>query len=214
MEFTADEKGLFAKKLFKKITVAYEDIGSITALSAQKTLIKTKSGDEYIDEEGSLGLTQRFPAVFDMIVRHNIPYKYQGMVEANIVGVMDRAGVDEYVDKFIDEINPQVRDILREKLGEDFTPEFIVREVHQETMLYIKLLKNGEVISVDGRTFDDPEADMTDVFDFAMLAYLGLWDSETKSGKYVVLDETDEILEGAEIHCEECYKKLVRDGLV
>ncbi len=210
MTFSADEKGLHERKLFKKILIPYEDIEAIRGINMQKTIIITKDGKEYMDEDDYIGLLHRFPIVSDMIPKYNIAYKYEGTLEANMTGIMDETEMKNSIDESLEGIKEEIKEVIREKLGDGYSPEFIVRSVHNEIMLYIRLLKDGNVIDAQNGSFDEPDEGITEVFDFTLLAYMLEWDSEETSAKYVVLDEHDEIMEGILIHCEEYHKSINR----
>ena len=210
MTFSADEKGLHEKKFFKKIFIPYEDIESLTGIDMQKTAVKTKNGTEYTDEDPYIGLIHRFPIVADMIPKHNIAYRYEGLLEANMIGIMEEAEMKQSIDRFMDEISGEIIALIRESLGDEYSAEFMLHSLHNEVMLYTRLLKDGNVIDVHNGSFDEPDDGITEVFDSTMLAYMVEWSSEDAAARYVVLDEHDEILEGIQIHCEEYHKRINR----
>ncbi len=202
MKFEADEKGIYLKKLFKKITIPYGEIKSIIAKSPQVTFITTKDGKEYMDED-MIGLPFRYFFIFDKISEYNIGYRYEGQVEESIFGIFTGDKVQEYIDKQVEEVRDKAIAVTRNKLGNEYDLEFIVKTIHKETFLFIRLLKDGQVINAFNNSLDDQEAGVTEVFNFTMLSYLHEWDAHTGTGRYVVLDERAGIPDEVDLHCSE-----------
>ena len=174
--------------------------------STYETIITTKDGTGYMDRDDKknpVELINRSDIVLDMIVKYGIDYKFEHDFDDDIAGIMTEEEMQEYISGFIHDIRDEIRSIFRRKLGDAYDPDFQVRRMHADVAVCVRLFKDGE--RMDPLLYDrvyDVEDGRDDVFYFSPIASLCEWNGASKSGRYVVMDTYDLVIEGIESACD------------
>ncbi|MBO4927739.1 MAG: hypothetical protein J5379_05755 [Clostridiales bacterium] len=189
MKINADSECLLVKKLLHTVKVPYGDIKSIVYSEDCKTTVRTHGKQEY-RETSLFGLMDRCSIIYDKILDYNIAFKDERTIEEGEGGIFGEEEKNAYVQKFLDAVREDSIAMIKDRIGPKFSLEFLVKDIHLETSLYTRLLKDDKVISdIPNPMINYPEDGIKDAFDVTLLAYLCEWDPKTKTGKYVVLNE-------------------------
>lgn len=220
MKITADEYGIFIKKLFKSEKIPYKDITKITIEGLNRTVIKTRFGEEFVDTE-LMGITFNYPVVMDKILQSNIVFEDKFATSTLTEKIIEEANKQEYVDSLVAAFEPEAREIIKTRLGERHDISLEVMEIHRDTVLCMRLLRDG----VEVTDYPDPYEAYDDVkirtaFDTETLLMLTEWDPVGRDGKYIVAlddedakDEKTALLESVNDFCDDYLEVNSREYL-
>ena len=142
MKITANENGIVIKKLFKEVEIPYGSIEKIVIEDQNRTVISTRSGDEYIDAS-PMGITFNYPIVADKIVQLNIAFEDKWVVSDYSDTIIEEENKQEYVDSLLASFEPEASKMIKERLGERHDISLEVLEIHRDTVLCMRLLRDG-----------------------------------------------------------------------
>lgn len=191
IRFCVTENGIRVKKsLLSSVEISFDEIAKIR-VAAGDSLIRTKSGDEYVSSSVGV-MTHSYPEIYDRIVAHNI--EFTDDYETTGVGkTYTHDEVLEMVSKVTSTAQETADRVIREKLGNEYSAVLRVKEKNEDSIMYFSLAKDGEVVKLP-REFNNGLADSEETaFDDMVLFFMVAWHAETKTGRYgVTVELTDE----------------------
>ncbi len=196
MRATADENGIYISKLFKKITVPYGNIEGIVEETRDKTLIKTRDGEEYTITE-PYGLVFNCPIVVDKVVSQGISFEDKAIMSDSMGSIIDGSEAEGYIDDLLKDFRGDAEDVIKSRLGDRHDLELEVLDIHQQKVLSMRLLRNGKLVTdlPDGfKNYDDVEIPVS--FDVQCLLMLCSWDPATYTGRYVIMLDDESFPQG------------------
>lgn len=186
MKITADENGIVIKALLKKTEIPYGDIEKIVVEGQNRTVIKTRSGDEYVDT-AFMGITFNYPVVADKIVQMNIAFEDKMVVSDYSDTVIEEENKQEYVDSLLASFEPEAGMMIKERLGERHDISLEVLEIHRDTVLCMRLLRDGiEVTDYPDSFKEYDDVKIREAFETQCLLMLCEWDPLSRSGRYII----------------------------
>ena len=186
MKITADENGIVIKALLKKTEIPYGDIEKIVVEGQNRTVIKTRSGDEYVDT-AFMGITFNYPVVADKIVQMNIAFEDKMVVSDYSDTVIEEENKQEYVDSLLASFEPEAGRMIKERLGERHDISLEVLEIHRDTVLCMRLLRDGiEVTDYPDSFKEYDDVKIREAFETQCLLMLCEWDPLSRSGRYII----------------------------
>lgn len=186
MKITADENGIVIKALLKKTEIPYGDIEKIVVEGQNRTVIKTRSGDEYVDTV-FMGITFNYPVVADKIVQMNIAFEDKMVVSDYSDTVIEEENKQEYVDSLLASFEPEAGMMIKERLGERHDISLEVLEIHRDTVLCMRLLRDGiEVTDYPDSFKEYDDVKIREAFETQCLLMLCEWDPLSRSGRYII----------------------------
>lgn len=220
MKITADENGIIVKKLFKSEEIPYKEITKITIEGLNRCVIKTRSGEEYVDTV-HMGITFNYPVVMDKIVQLGIAFEDKFIVSDFPHKFIDELNKQEYVDTLVAAFEPEAREIIKTRLGERHDISLEVMEIHRDTVLCMRLLRDGvEVTDYPDSYKDYDDVKIREAFDTETLLILTEWDPLSRSGKYIVglddeeaHDEKAALIESVNDFCDDYLEVNSREYL-
>lgn len=186
MKITANENGIVIKKLLKDIEIPYNDITKIIIEGKDRTIIQTRSGEEYIDTT-FMGITFNYPIVVDKLVECDIAFDDRYVVSDYSDTIIEENKKQEYVDSLLKEFEPEASKMIKSRLGERHDISLEVLEIHRDTVLCMRLLRDGvEVTDYHDsfKAYDDVK--IREAFETQCLLMLCEWNPLTHSGKYII----------------------------
>ena len=188
--FFVTENGIRIKKsLFSSVEVPFPEIKSIVIASGNSS-VTTKDGKKYTSTRVDL-ITNRFPELYDLIVEHNIRFDNQ----YDISGIGKTYSHDE-VDKMIEETRDLAKKtadhLITERLGEEYSVALDVKENNEGAVLFFRLSKNGEIVTLPKDANNGLYDSEPNTFDDMVLSFLCSWDPDTRSGSYGVTVEMED----------------------
>lgn len=186
MKITANENGIVIKKLFKSIEIPYGDITGIVVEGKDHTVIKTRSEEEYVDNS-FMGVTFNYPIVMDKVFQLNIPFEDKFVVSDYSDTVIEEGDKTGYVDSLLASFEPEAREMIKTRIGGRYDISLEVLEVHRDTVLCMRLLRDGNEVSDyhdSFKNYDDVE--IREAFETQCLLMLCSWDPLSRSGRYIV----------------------------
>lgn len=182
-----DDNGINIKKLFKKQVIPYSEIKSIVIMDTENVAteyaVTKKDGEVITYKEGMF--TKRDP-LYRAIKKYNIYFKDEEEYKKaeNLYSEEDINKMIVQVQAFVNEYS---RSYIRERLGEEFDIDTVVRDEGQYISIYLRVTANGQLVIV---TKDDspclaPDEDMY-AFDDIVMGYLIEWDG---CGRYGITEE-------------------------
>lgn len=192
MKIEANEYGIVIKKLFKSTEIPYKEITKITIEGLNRTVIQTRSGEEYVDTM-HMGITFNYPVVMDKIFESNIVFEDKFIVSDFPHKFIKEADKKEYVDSLVASFEPEAREMIKSRLGERHDISLEVLEIHRDTVLCMRLLRDGvEVTDYPDSYKDYDDVKIREAFDTETLLILTEWDPVGRDGKYIVgLDDEE-----------------------
>ena len=220
MKITADGNGIVIKKLFKSEEIPYKDIAKITVEGLNRTVIRTRSGEEYVDT-AHMGITFNYPIVMDKIFQSNIVFEDKFATSALTEKIIEEENKQEYVDSLVAVFEPEAREIIKTKLGERHDIAIEVMEIHRDTVLCMRLLRDGiEVADYPNAYEHYDDMEIRAAFDTETLLMLTEWDPLSRSGRYIVAlddedakDEKTALIEAVDYFCDEYLELNSREYL-
>ena len=186
MKITANNDGIVISKVFKTTVIPYKDIEKIVVEGEKRTVIMTRAGDEYVDTS-FMGVTFNYPVVADKIVQMNIAFEDKFVVSDYSETVIEEENKQEYVDSLLASIEPEARMMIKERLGERHDISLEVLEIHRDTVLCMRLLRDGVEVSDYHDSFkyyDDVK--IREAFETQCLLMLCEWNPLSRSGRYII----------------------------
>lgn len=188
--FFVTENGIRIKKsLFSSVEVPFAEIQSIS-IAAGNSSVTAKNGTKYTSARVDL-ITNRFPEIYDRIVEYNIRFDNQ----YDISGI-GKTYTHEEVEKMIEETKKLAKktadDLISERLGKEYSTSLEVKENNEGAVLFFRLSKNGEIVSLPKDVNNGLYDSEPDTFDDMVLSFLCIWDPDTRSGKYGVTVEMED----------------------
>ncbi|MBP5311047.1 MAG: hypothetical protein J6Z05_10670 [Lachnospiraceae bacterium] len=186
MKITANNEGIVISKMFKVIVIPYGDIGKIVVESDRKTVIVTRAGEEYIDTS-FMGVTFNYPVVADKIVELNIAFEDKFVVSDYSDTIIEEENKQEYVDSLLASFEPEASKMIKARLGERHDISLEVLDVHRDTVLCMRLLRDGVEVSDYHDSFKDyDDVKIREAFETQCLLMLCEWDPLSRSGRYII----------------------------
>ena len=186
MKIAANENGIVIKKLFKEVEIPYGSIEKIVIEDQNRTVISTRSGDEYIDAS-PMGITFNYPIVADKIVQLNIAFEDKWVVSDYSETIIEEDTKQEYVDSLLASFEPEASKMIKERLGERHDISLEVLEIHRDTVLCMRLLRDGvEVADYHDSFMDYDDVKIREAFETQCLLMLSAWDPLSRSGSYII----------------------------
>ena len=186
MKITANNEGIVISKMFKVIVIPYGDIGKIVVESDRKTVIVTRAGEEYIDTS-FMGVTFNYPVVADKIVELNIAFEDKFVVSDYSDTIIEEENKQEYVDSLLASFEPEASKMIKARLGERHDISLEVLDVHRDTVLCMRLLRDGVEVSDYHDSFKDyDDVKVREAFETQCLLMLCEWDPLSRSGRYII----------------------------
>ena len=186
MNITANEKGIVIKKLFKTIEIPYKDIAGISIENDRCTLIKTRSGEEYTDTS-FMGVVFNYPLVADKIFEFNVPFEDRFVVADYSDTIIEEEDKQGYVDSLLTDFEPDASEMIRTRIGARYDISLEVLEVHRDTVLCMRLLRDGKEVSDYHDSFKEyDDIKIREAFETQCLLMLCKWDPLSRSGSYIV----------------------------
>ena len=185
MKIIADDKGLVVKKLFKDIRIPYQEITRIIVTSRDKTVITTRSGEEYEDSQ-LYGLTFAYPIIMDKIVLHDITFEDRFIVSDYNDSFIDENEKQQYVDSLVSSFEPDANEMIKSRLGPRHDISLEVLEIHKQTVLCMGLKRDGVLVTDLPdcfKEYDDVKVPVS--FDTQCLLMMCSWQPGIRSGKYI-----------------------------
>jgi hypothetical protein len=185
VKITANENGIVIKKMFKSTEIPYSEISSVVIEGKDKTVIKTRSGEEYVDTS-FMGITFNYPVFADKIVEVGIAFEDRFIVSDLSDTIIEESDKQEFVDSLIVSFEPEAREIIQTRLGERHDISLEVLEIHRDTVLCMRLLRDGvEVTDYHDsfKAYDDVK--IREAFETQCLLMMCSWDPLFRSGRYI-----------------------------
>ena len=205
MKFSVEENGILVKGLLKKRLIPYEDIKSIVVETVHRVVIRTYGKEEFVDAS-TIGFAADM-SIFDKIRKYNISYRDETELGEEGVELYSEDEAIAVFEKQLERVKEPCRELVRERLGPKFDLEFRVLSIYAETSVYLRLLRNGKVVSDIPSPMTNFEEDgIADAFDVTQLTFLVEWDSKAKTGRYIVMEEAKNPEKG-----KEYFLKVVSD---
>lgn len=220
MKIEANEYGIVIKKLFKSTEVPYKDISKIVIEGLNRTVIYTRSGEEYADTE-HMGITFNYPLVMDKIFQSNIGFEDKFIVSDFPNKIIEEADKKEFVDSLVASFEPEAREIIKTRLGERHDISLEVMEIHRDTVLCMRLLRDGHEVMDYPHPYEDyDDVKIRTAFDTETLLILTEWDPVGRNGKYIIglddeeaEDEKTALLDAVSEFCDEYLEVNSREYL-
>ncbi len=192
MKIEANEHGIVFRKLFKSTEIPYKDISKIVIEGLNRTVIYTRSGEEYVDTE-HMGITFNYPVVMDKIFQSSIVFEDRFIVSDFPHKIINEADKKEYVDSLVASFEPEAREIIKTRLGDRHDISLEVLEIHRDTVLCMRLIRDGAEVRDYPHPFEDYDnVKIRTAFDTETLLILTEWDPVGRDGKYIVgLDDEE-----------------------
>ena len=193
MKIEANENGIVIRKLFKSTEIPYKEITKIVIEDLNKTVITTRSGEEYIDTT-HMGITFNYPVVMDKIFQSsNIFFEDKFVVSDFSSKVIEEADKKEYVDSLIAAFEPEAREIIKTRLGERHDISIELMAIRRDTVLCMRLLRDGAEVTDYPHPYNDyDDVKIREAFDTETLLMLTEWDPVGRNGKYIVALDDEE----------------------
>ena len=183
MKITANNDGIVIKKVFKDTVIPYGDIKKIVVESDRRTVIMTRAGDEYVDTT-FMGITFNYPVVADKIVEQNIAFEDKFIVSDYSETVNEEDNKKEYVYSLLESFEPEAGKMIKARLGERHDISLEVLEIHRDTVLCMRLLRDGAEVSDYHDSFKDyDDVKIREAFETQCLLMLCEWDPLSRSGR-------------------------------
>ena len=97
MKITANENGIVIKKMFKSTEIPYKEITQVVIEGKDRTVIKTRSGEEYVDTS-FMGITFNYPVFADKIVEVGIAFEDRFIVSDLSDTIIEESDKQGFVD--------------------------------------------------------------------------------------------------------------------
>lgn len=191
IRFSVTENGIRVKKsLISSVEIPFEKIGKIHIASGDSS-ITTKDGTEYVSRSVGV-ITHSYPKIYDFIVKHNIDFT-DDYDKTGVGKTYTHDEVLELVAKTTPVAQETADRVIREKLGEGYSAQLLVKEKNEDSIMFFSLLKNGEIVKIPGELNNGLNDSEENAFDDMVLFFLTEWNAKTRSGRYgVTVELTDE----------------------
>lgn len=168
-----------------------------------------------------MGITFNYPIVMDKIFQSNIVFEDKFATSALTEKIIEEENKQEYVDSLVAAFEPEAREIIKTKLGERHDISIEVMEIHRDTVLCMRLLRDGiEVADYPNAYEHYDDVEIMAAFDTETLLMLTEWDPLSRSGRYIVAlddedaqDEKTALIEAVDYFCDEYLELNSREYL-
>ena len=102
-----------------------------------------------------MGITFNYPIVADKIVQLNIAFEDKWVVSDYSDTIIEEDTKQEYVDSLLASFEPEASKMIKERLGERHDISLEVLEIHRDTVLCMRLLRDGVEVADYHDSFKD-----------------------------------------------------------
>ena len=134
-----------------------------------------------------MGVTFNYPVVADKIVELNIAFEDKFIVSDYSDTIIEEENKQEYVDSLLGSFESEASKMIKARLGERHDISLEVLDVHRDTVLCMRLLRDGVEVSDYHDSFKDyDDVKIREAFETQCLLMLCEWDPLSRSGRYII----------------------------